>query len=160
MAKVEIKKPIVDEISELLKDAKSAVLVDYRGLTDEAIKTLRVKLRENDSDYKVYKNTLLRLALKDLNIDLEQYLEGPTAIAFSKDEIAAIKVLADVSKTNDALVLKAGLVEGNVADTDKLKEFASIPSREGLYAMLAGGMMEHVRNLSIALNLYGEGLEK
>ena len=156
---LEEKKKIVSEIEDKVKDAKSIVLFDYRGLTDEAIKTLRVKLRENDSDYKVYKNTLLRLALKDLNIDLEQYLEGPTAIAFSKDEIAAIKVLADVSKTNDALVLKAGLVEGNVADTDKLKEFASIPSREGLYAMLAGGMIQIIKDLSISLNLYSEQKE-
>ncbi len=156
---LEEKKKIVSEIEDKVKDAKSIVLFDYRGLTDEAIKTLRVKLRENDSDYKVYKNTLLRLALKDLNIDLEQYLEGPTAIAFSKDEIAAIKVLADVSKTNDALVLKAGLVEGNVADTAKLKEFASIPSREGLYAMLAGGMIQIIKDLSISLNLYSEQKE-
>ena len=156
---LEEKKKIVSEIEDKVKDAKSIVLFDYRGLTDEAIKTLRVKLRENDSDYKVYKNTLLRLALKDLNIDLEQYLEGPTALAFSKDEIAAIKVLADVSKTNDALVLKAGLVEGNVADTAKLKEFASIPSREGLYAMLAGGMIQIIKDLSISLNLYSEQKE-
>ena len=156
---LELKKDVVSEIKAKASDAKSIVLFDYRGLTDNASKDLRVKLREADSDYKVYKNTLLKLAFKDLNIDLDQFLEGPTAIAFSKDDIAAVKVLSDAAKKNDALVLKAGLVEGNVADQAKLKEFASIPSREGLYTMLACGMMGIVKDLSIALNLYSEQKE-
>ena len=156
---LEEKKQIVKEISEKAKDAKSLVLFDYRGLTDDAIKALRTKLKENDSEYKVYKNTLLKLALKDLDINMDEYLEGPTAIAFSKDEIAAIKVLSDTAKKNENLVLKAGFVEGNVCDKQKLKEFASIPSREGLYTMLAAGMIGIVRDLSIALKLYSEQKE-
>ena len=156
---LEEKKQIVKEISEKAKDAKSLVLFDYRGLTDDTIKALRTKLKENDSEYKVYKNTLLKLALKDLDINMDEYLEGPTAIAFSKDEIAAIKVLADTAKKNENLVLKAGFVEGNVCDQAKLKEFASIPSREGLYTMLAAGMIGIVRDLSIALKLYSEQKE-
>ena len=156
---LEEKKQIVKEISEKAKDAKSLVLFDYRGLTDDAIKALRTKLKENDSEYKVYKNTLLKLALKDLDINMDEYLEGPTAIAFSKDEIAAVKVLSDTAKKNENLVLKAGFVEGNVCDKAKLKEFASIPSREGLYTMLAGGMIGIIKDLSIALNLYSEQKE-
>lgn len=156
---LEMKQGVVSEIKDRLNNCKSFVLFDYRGLTDNDTKDLRIKLRENDSDYKVYKNTLLKIALKDLNIDLDSYLEGPTAIAFSNDDIAAIKVLSECSKKNDSLVLKAGLVEGNVADKDKLDEFAKIPSREGLYTMLAGGMIQIVKDLSIALNLYTEQKE-
>ena len=154
-----MKQEVVSEIKDKLSNCKSFVLFDYRGLTDGETKDLRIKLRETDSDYKVYKNTLLKIALKDLNIDLDSYLEGPTAIAFSKDDIAAIKVLSECSKKNDALVLKAGMVEGNMADKDKLDEFAKIPSREGLYTMLAGGMIQIVKDLSIALNLYTEQKE-
>ncbi len=153
---LEAKKDVVAEIKNKVGDAKSIVLFNYRGLTDAIIKDLRIKLKENDSEYKVYKNTLLKIALNDLNIDLDSYLEGPTAIAFSNDDVAAIKVLAECAKKNTALELKAGLVEGAVADRSKLDEFASIPSREGLYTMLAGGMIQIVKDLSIALNLYAE----
>ena len=153
------KKKVVSEIEAKLKDSKSIVLFDYRGLTDNEIKDLRIKLRENNSDYKVYKNTLLRLAFKDMNIDLDSYLEGPTAICFSSEDIAAVKVLADCAKGHEALVLKAGVVEGNACGKDKLDEFAKIPSREGLYTMLAGGMIQIVKDLSVALNLYSEQKE-
>jgi len=156
---LEEKKAIVDEIKAHSKEAKSLVLFDYRGLTDKEIKDLRIKLRDNNSFYKVYKNTLLRIAFKDMNIDFDSYLTGPTAIAFSEDEIAAVKVLSDMAKKNEALVLKAGYIEEAVADKAKLDEFAKIPSREGLYTMLAGGMMEIVKDLSIALNLYSEQKE-
>lgn len=156
---LEMKKNVVEEIKEKIKDSKSLVLFDYCGLTDDVNKELRIKLRENDSDYKVYKNTLLKLAFKDLDIDLGNYLEGPTAIAFSKDDIAAIKVLSECAKKNNTLVLKAGVVEGAVADQAKLDEFAKIPSREGLYTMLAGGMIAIVKDLSIALNLLAEQKE-
>lgn len=153
---LEEKQKIVSEIKDNCSNAKSLVLFDYRGLTDKEIKDLRTKLKENDSYYKVYKNTLLRIAFKDLKLDFEDNLTGPTAIAFSTDDVAAVKVLSDVSKKNKALILKAGLVENNVADKEKLAEFAKIPSREGLYTMLAGGMMGIIKDLSIALNLYSE----
>lgn len=156
---LELKQAVVSEIKDRAGNAKSIVLFDYRGLTDSVIKELRIKLRENDSEYKVYKNTLLKLAFKDMNIDFDKYLSGPTAIAFSNDDVAAVKVLSDVAKKNDALVLKAGFVENTVCDETKLAEFAKIPSREGLYTMLAGGMIEIVKDLSIALNLYTEQKE-
>ena len=94
-----------------------------------------------------------------MNIDFDSYLTGPTAIAFSNDEIAPVKILSDMAKKNEALVLKAGYIEEAVADKAKLDEFAKIPSREGLYTMLAGGMIEIVKDLSIALNLYSEQKE-
>ena len=153
---LEEKQKIVSEIKDNFNDSKSLVIFNYRGLTDKEIKDLRIKLKENDSYYKVYKNTLLRLAFKDLNLDFGETLTGPTAIAFSKDDIAAVKVLSDTAKKNKELLLKAGYVEGNICDEEKLKEFASIPSREGLYTMLADGMIGIVKDLSIALNLYTE----
>lgn len=156
---LELKQAVVSEIKERCENAKSIVLFNYRGLTDSEIKDLRIKLRENDSEYKVYKNTLLKIAFKDLNINFDEFLTGPTAIAFSNDDVAAVKVLSDASKKNDELVLKAGYIENNVCDQDKLSEFAKIPSREGLYTMLAGGMIEIIKDLSIALNLYSEQKE-
>lgn len=156
---LELKQAIVSEIKDKCSGAKSIVLFDYRGLTDNEIKNLRIKLRENDSEYKVYKNTLLKLAFKDMNINFDEFLTGPTAIAFSNDDVAAVKVLSDTAKKNEALVLKAGYIENSVCDKAKLDEFAKIPSREGLYTMLAGGMMQIVKDLSIALDLYSEQKE-
>lgn len=153
---LELKQAVISEIKDRCENAKSLVLFDYRGLTDKEIKDLRIKLRENDSEYKVYKNTLLKLAFKDLKIDVDEFLTGPTAIAFSSDDVAAVKVLSDVSKKNESLILKAGYIENSVCDKAKLDEFAKIPSREGLYSMLAGGMIQIVKDLSIALNLYSE----
>lgn len=155
-----MKQNVVQEIENKVKNASTIVLFDYRGLTDNQTKQLRKVLKDNQSDYKVYKNTLLKIALNDLKItDLDAYLEGPTAIAFSNDQISPIKVLNDFAKSNEALVLKAGIVEGKISDQDKLKELAKIPSREGLYTMLAGGMIAIVKDLSIALNLYSEQKE-
>lgn len=156
---LELKQAVVSEIKDKCENAKSLVLFDYRGLTDNEIKDLRIKLRENDSEYKVYKNTLLKLAFKDMKLDFDEFLSGPTAIAFSNDDVAAVKVLSDVSKKNEALVLKAGYIENNICDKAKLDEFAKIPSREGLYTMLAGGMIQIVKDLSVALNLYAEQKE-
>ena len=156
---LEQKQLVIDEIKEKVEKSNGIVLFDYRGLTDNEIKNLRIKLRENDSEYKVYKNTLLKLAFKDMNINFDEFLTGPTAIAFSNDDVAAVKVLSDTAKKNEALVLKAGYIENSVCDKAKLDEFAKIPSREGLYTMLAGGMMQIVKDLSIALDLYSEQKE-
>ena len=153
---LEEKKKVVNEIKDKLNNSKSIVLFNYRGLTDNESKELRAKLKDNNSDYKIYKNTLLKLALNDENINLDSYLEGPTAIAFSSDDIAAIKVLSDYAKGHKVLELKAGMVEGSTCDTAKIKEFASIPGRDGLYAMLSCGMIAIVKDLSIALNLLAE----
>jgi len=150
------KREIVDEIKSRVSDAESIVLFDYRGLSDNESKSLRRELRDNDADYKIYKNTLLKIALRDLNIDLDQYLEGPTAIAFSKDQLSPVKVLAGFAKKNDNLELKVGIVDGKVSDTALLKQLASIPSRDGLYAMVAAGLMGIAKDLSIALNMYAE----
>ena len=154
------KQAVIDEIKDRVQNANTIVLFDYRGITDSEAKELRVKLRESNSDYKVYKNTLINRALDGSNYDIHEYLEGPSAISFSTDELAPVRVLSDFAKKHEALQLKVGIVEGKVATEDKLKEYASIPSREGLLTMLAGGLMATVRDLSICLDLYAKEKEE
>ena len=154
------KQCVIDEIKDRVQSAKTIVLFDYRGITDSEAKELRVKLRESNSDYKVYKNTLMARAFNDLGIDLNESLTGPSAFAYGEDQIAPIKTLAEFAKSHPALVLKVGIVDGEKADQAKLAEYATIPSREGLLTMLAGGMIGLVRDLSICLNLYGEQKEE
>lgn len=153
---LEAKQKVIDEIKERVENSNSVVLFDYRGITDSEAKELRVKLKESNSDYKVYKNTLMSRAFDDLKIDLKDSLVGPSAFAYSDDQIAAIKVLTDFAKEHPALVLKVGIVDGEIADQAKLSEYAKLPSREGLLTMLAGGMIGLVRDLSICLDLYSE----
>ena len=157
---IEQKKAVVSEIKEKFDNAKSVVLFDARGLKVSEVNELRRKLRESDSDYKVYKNTLTKRAVDETDYDLASFLEGPTAISFSSDELAPVKVISEFAKSHEALELKAGIVEGKVASVDELKEYAKIPSREGLLTMLAGGMIATVRDLSICLDLYSKELEK
>ncbi len=154
------KQLVIDEIKDRASNAKSIVLFDYRGITDSEAKELRIKLRESNSDYKVYKNTLMARAFNDLGIDLNEGLSGPSAFAYSDDQIAPIKVLADFAKDHPALVLKVGIVDGEKADQAKLGEYAKLPSREQLLTMLAGGMIGLVRDLSICLDLYSQQKEE
>lgn len=154
------KQAVIDEIKERVQNAKTIVLFDYRGITDSEAKELRVKLRETNSDYKVYKNTLMARAFNDLDIDLNESLNGPSAFAFGEDQIAPIKVLSEFAKNHPALVLKVGIVDGEKADQAKLAEYATIPSRDGLLTMLAGGMMAIPRDLAIALDLYSQQKEE
>ena len=154
------KQTVIDEIKERTQNAKTIVLFDYRGITDGEAKELRVKLRESNSDYKVYKNTLMARAFNDLGIDLSEGLTGPSAFAYGEDQIAPIKTLSDFAKEHPALVLKVGIVDGEKADQAKLAEYATIPSREGLLTMLAGGMIGIARDLSICLDLYSQQKEE
>ena len=154
------KQVVIDEIKERVGAAKTIVLFDYRGITDSEAKELRVKLRETNSDYKVYKNTLMARAFNDLGIDLNEALSGPSAFAFGEDQIAPIKVLSEFAKEHPALVLKVGIVDGEKADQAKLAEYATLPSREGLLTMLAGGMIGIVRDLAICLDLYSQQKEE
>lgn len=157
---LEAKQKIIDEIKEHVENSKSVVLFDYRGITDSEAKELRIKLRESNADYKVYKNTLMSRAFDDLKVDVKESLVGPSAFAYSDDQIAAIKVLTEFAKEHPALVLKVGIVDGEIADKAKLAEYATLPSREGLLTMLAGGMIGLVRDLSICLDLYSQQKEE
>ena len=154
------KQVIIDEIKDRVKNASTVVLFDYRGLTDAETKELRVKLRETNSDYKVYKNTLMARAFNELDIDLNDALTGPSAFAFSEDQVAPIKILSQFAKDHEALKLKVGIIDGEKADQAKLAEYATLPSRDELLTMLAGGMIGIVRDLSICLDLYSQQKEE
>jgi len=154
------KQTVIDEIKDRASAAKTIVLFDYRGLTDSEAKELRIKLRESNSDYKVYKNTLMARAFNDLGIDLTEGLAGPSAFAYGEDQIAPIKTLSEFAKDHPAVILKVGYVDGEKADEAKLAEYATIPSREGLLTMLAGGMIGIAKDLSICLDLYSQQKEQ
>jgi len=157
---IEKKAEVVSEIKEKFQNAKSVVLFDYRGLTVAEVTELRRALREGNADYKVYKNTLAKRAVDELNIELGQFLEGPSAISFSTDELSPVKIISEFAKKHSALELKAGIVEGKVANSEELEKYAAIPSREGLLTMLAGGLIGTVRDLSICLDLYSKEKEE
>ena len=157
---IEKKALVVDEIKGKFENAKSVVVFDPRGLNVAEVTELRRKLRESGSDYKVYKNTLAKRAANALNIELDEYFEGPSAISFSSDELAPVKVISEFAKKHSALELKAGIVEGKVAGAEELAQYAAIPSREGLLTMLAGGLIGTVRDLSICLDLYSKEKEE
>ena len=157
---LDTKKAIVSEITDKLKNSEAVVLFEYQGLTVSEVSELRKALRETDAEVKVYKNTLFKRALDDININLDGFLEGPNAIMFGKKLLEPIKVIADFAKNHDKMQIRVGIINGEKAELAVINEYASIPSYEGLLTMLAAGMMEHVRNLAIGLNLYAEKLEK
>ena len=157
---IEQKAGVVSEIKEKFENAKSVVMFDYRGLSVAEVTELRRKLREAGADYKVYKNTLTKRALDELNINMDDYLAGPSAISFGTDELSIVKIINDFAKEHDALELKAGIVEGKVAGLEDLKRYAAIPSRDMLLTMLAAGLMGTVRDLSICLDLYSKEKEE
>lgn len=153
---LEAKKTVVSEISDKVKDSASVIFFDYRGLTVAEVTELRNLLRNAGSDVKVYKNTLTKIALDGLKISIDNCLTGPNAMSFSKDVIEPIKIIANYAKNHKALEIKGGIVDGEVSDTEKLAKLATIPSREALLTMLAGGMIGIARDLSICLHLYSE----
>ena len=158
MAKVELKQPVVAEISELFNGAKTAVVVDYRGLTVEQDTQLRKKLREAGVTYKVYKNTLIKRAAEGTEFAaLEPQLEGPTALAVSKEDATApARILAEFAKTAPKLELKASIVEGNYYDQAGTQVIATIPSREVLLGKLLGSIQSPITNLARVLNQIAE----
>ena len=158
MAKVELKQPIVDEIKGLFDGAKGAVLVDYRGLTVEQDTRLRKQLREAGVTYKVYKNTLIRRAAEGTEFAaLDPHLEGPTALAVSKEDATApARVLANFAKTAEKLELKASVVEGTYYDAQGTQVIASIPSRDELLGRLFGSMQSPIANFARVIKQIAE----
>ena len=158
MAKIEIKQPIVEEISAGIKDAQSVVLVDYRGLTVEEDTELRKKLREAGVVYKVYKNTMMNFAFKGTDFEgLAPYLNGPSAMAYSTtDATAPARVIAEFAKKAKALEIKAGVVEGNVYDAKGMEAIASIPSRDVLISRLLGSMQSPIANFARVIKQIAE----
>ena len=153
------KKQVVSEIVDKIKNNESVILFQYQGLTVEELTLLRTELKKVDAEFKIYKNTMLKLACDELKIDINDFLEGPNAILFGTDLLEPIKVISEFAKKHDKLEIRVGILSGSVSDVNVIKEYASIPSREGLLTMLASGMIQYVRDLSIALNLYAEQKE-
>ena len=158
MAKVELKQPIVQAIAEDIKDAASVVLVDYRGLTVAEDTALRKQLREAGIVYKVCKNTMMKRAFEGTDFAaLDEHLEGPSAIAISKDDATApARILCKFAKDAKALELKAGVVEGTVYDVAGLTELSKVPSREELLSKLLGSLQSPITNLARVLNQIAE----
>lgn len=158
MAKVELKQPIVQEISESVKEAQAVVVVDYRGLTVAEDTQLRKSLREAGISYKVYKNTMMNLAFKGTDYEsLAPVLEGPSAIAISTtDATAPARLLAKFAKEAPALEIKAGVVEGTFYDAESMKAIAAVPSREELLSKFLGSIQSPITNLARVLNQIAE----
>ena len=158
MAKVELKQPIVQEISEAINGAASVVVVDYRGLTVAQDTELRKQLRAEGITYKVYKNTLVSRAVEGTEFEaLREVLEGPSAFAISTaDATAPARVIAEFAKKAPKLEIKAGVVEGTYFDANGMKEISSIPSREILLGRLLGSMQSPITNFARVLKQIAE----
>ena len=152
------KRETVAEITDKLKNSESVVLFRYAQSSVADMQELRRELKKLDSEVKIYKNTLVKRALDDMNIDLSSFLEGPNAIVFGKNLLEPIKAISEFAKKHDNVEIVTGIIKGEVVSLDTIKEYSSIPSMEGLLTMFAGGLIEHVKNLSVALNLYAEKL--
>jgi large subunit ribosomal protein L10 len=166
---LERKKEAVNQLAEKIKEAKTVVIADYKGVTVEEDTEMRVALRKSGVEYKVVKNNLTKLALEKNGItELEEYLKGPTAIAMStEDVVAPAKILTEYAKKYKKVELKAGIVEGKIFDAEGLTAIAELPSKEELVAKAIGGMKSplyglvnvlngNIRGLVIALNAIAE----
>ncbi|MBQ7033359.1 MAG: 50S ribosomal protein L10 [Clostridia bacterium] len=155
---LEQKKAAVADLTEKMKGATAGVIVDYRGLTVEEDTKLRVKLREAGVYYKVVKNTLTRFAANEIGFtELDEVLNGPTALALSDDPIAPAKVLSDFAKENPNLEIKAGFLDGNVISIDEIKRLAATPSRDTLIAKIMGSLNAPISNLVRTLQALVDG---
>ncbi len=158
---IKAKSALVEEIATKLKDAQSAVIVEYRGLSVAEVTELRRNLRDEDVEFKVYKNTLVRRATESTGYEeLNAQLTGPNAIAFGhSDAVAPARVLAKFAKDHEALVIKAGVVEGKVLDVEEIKEISKLPNREGMYSMLLGMLQAPVSKFARVVKAVAEAKE-
>ena len=158
MAKVELKKPVVEEIAEQVKDAESVLLVSYSGINVENDTALRKELRENNVHYKVYKNTMMNFAFKGTDFEpLCDLLEGPNALAVSKDDATApARIISKYFKKAPMLKMIGGVVEGKFYDEKAVAALAAVPSREELLGKLLGSIQSPVANLARVLNQIAE----
>ena len=156
---LEQKQAVIDEITKNVKESSSFIFLENAGLTVAETMELRRLLKKSDSELKIYKNTLVARALKDLNIDVSSELNGPKVVAFGKDIIEPIKAVSEFAKTHDKLTIKVGIVDGKVTGLDELKKLATIPSREGLLTMFASGLLAIPRDFAICLDLHSKNLE-
>ncbi|MEK7018623.1 MULTISPECIES: 50S ribosomal protein L10 [unclassified Bacillus (in: firmicutes)] len=159
---IETKQQVVTEIAEKLRASKSTIVVDYRGLTVSEVTELRKNLREAGVEFKVYKNSLTRRAAESAEMaELNEFLTGPNAIAFSNEDVVApAKVLNDFAKNHEALEIKAGVIEGKLVTLDEVEAIATLPSREGLLSMLLSVLQAPIRNLALATKAVADQKEE
>ena len=157
----QMKQAKVEEIKEKLQKSQSVILASYQGLTVEEDTQLRKNLREAGVEYKVYKNTLVTLAAKELGLEaISEYLEGPVSIAFGyEDATAPARVLHTFAKDHKKLELKAGMVEGTLYNKEEVEKLATIPSKEVLIAKLLGSFKAPLSNVAYLLNAIKEKKE-
>lgn len=157
----QLKEAKVSEIKEKLEKAQSVILSDYQGLTVEEDTELRQKLRASGVEYKVYKNKLVTLAAKELGLEgITEFLEGPVSIAFGYEDVTVpARILSDFAKTHKKIELKAGIVQGDIYDAEKVKQLAAIPPKEVLIAKLLGSFKAPLSNLAYLLNAIKENKE-
>ena len=155
---IEAKKKVVEDIKAKIQESKSVVLVDYKGLTVAEDTAFRNEFRKADVEYKVLKNTLIRRAFNELGVsDFDADLNGTTAVAFGKDETSASKIVIDnAKKFEDKLFAKSAYVDGAYVDKKGVEALAAIPSKETLYATIAGTLSNIIRGLAVALNRVSE----
>ena len=158
MAKVELKQPVVQAIAEDVKDAVSVVLVDYRGLTVAEDTEMRKQLREAGVVYKVCKNTMMKRAFEGTDFAaLDEHLEGPSAIAISKDDATApARIVANFIKKAKCCELKSGVVEGTYYDAAGIATIATIPSRDELIAKFMGSIQSPITNFARVIKQIAE----
>ncbi len=159
---IENKQVQVQEITEKFQSASSVVVVDYRGLNVAQVTELRKQLREAGVEFKVYKNTLTRRAAEAAGLaGINDVLVGPNAIAFStEDVVAPAKIINEFAKKNEALEIKAGIIEGTISSVEDVKALAELPSREGLLSMLLSVLQAPVRNFALATKAVAEQKEE
>lgn len=154
---LDAKQQVVSDVTAKLKDSKCTIIADYRGLNVAKVTELRKSLREAGVEFQVVKNTLARRATEGAELSgLNEYLTGPTAIAFSSDLIAPAKILTQFAKKNEALKVKVGVLEGQILNVDEIKNLADLPSREGLLSMLLSVLQAPVRNFALAVKAVAE----
>ena len=158
---IEKKALLVDEVTAKINEAAS-VVVDYRGLTVEQATNLRKQLRENGVEMKVIKNSILRRAAEKAGLEgLNEVFTGPTAVAFSNEDVVApAKIIADFAKEAEALEIKGGIIEGNVASIEEITALAKLPNREGLLSMLLSVLQAPVRNVAYAIKAVADAKEE
>lgn len=156
------KAAIVDDVVAKFEAAVSAVVVDYRGLTVEQVTDLRKQLREAGVEMRVIKNTYLKRAADKAGYEgLDELFAGPTAVAFSNEDVVApARVLANFAKDNEALELKGGMIEGKVASLDEIVALSKLPSRDGLLSMLLSVLQAPVRNVAYAVKAVADSKDE
>lgn len=157
---LDAKKAVVDEIATKFNEAASAIVVEYRGLTVAEITELRRLLRAEEVDFKVYKNSMATRAAEVAKLEgLNESLKGPNAIAFGNDAVAPARVLAKFAKDHSALVIKSGVIEGSIVDTETINRFAKLPNKEGMIAMFLGCLQSPVIKFACAVKAVSEAKE-